>query len=156
MKERQHLISTIVAAIWLGSMSVIGFMAVPLLFKHLPSTAVAGNMAGQLFLAQGWVSIISIVVLLVIFRARLRDYAMTRYEGDGQLKALDPAHKPNMLYFGVLITAILLTMLLVLVAAPRIQARENLALWHGVGTFLYVSQWLCALIAVIRLQQRRT
>ena len=33
MKERQHLISTIVAAIWLGSMSVIGFMAVPLLFK---------------------------------------------------------------------------------------------------------------------------
>ena len=156
MKERHHLISTIVAAIWLGSMSVIGFMAVPLLFRYLPSAAVAGNMAGQLFLAQGWVSIISIVLLLMVFRARLRDYAMTRYEADGQLKALDPVHKPNMLYFGVLVGGLLLTLLLVLVAAPRIQARDNLALWHGVGTFLYVAQWLCALIAVIRLQQRRT
>ena len=61
-----------------------------------------------------------------------------------------------MLYFGVLVGGLLLTLLLVLVAAPRIQARDNLALWHGVGTFLYVAQWLCALIAVIRLQQRRT
>jgi len=27
---------------------------------------------------------------------------------------------------------------------PRIVARENLRLWHSVGTGLYALQWLCA------------
>ena len=30
--------------------------------------------------------------------------------------------------------------------APRILARENLALWHGVGSAMYLGQWLCALM----------
>ncbi|MDU7587663.1 MAG: DUF4149 domain-containing protein, partial [Acidovorax sp.] len=45
------------AALWWGSLSAIGFMAVPLLFAHLPTPAMAGNMAAQLFAAQTWVSV---------------------------------------------------------------------------------------------------
>ena len=35
--------------------------------------------------------------------------------------------------------------------APRIVARQNVQLWHSVGTALYAVQWLCALVAVWRL-----
>ena len=30
--------------------------------------------------------------------------------------------------------------------SPHIVARDNLALWHGLGTAMYVVQWICALL----------
>jgi hypothetical protein len=35
--------------------------------------------------------------------------------------------------------------------APRIVARENLRLWHGVGTTMYVLQWMCAGVVLWKL-----
>ncbi len=34
--------------------------------------------------------------------------------------------------------------------APRIEARQNLRLWHSVGSVLYALQWLCALMVLWR------
>jgi hypothetical protein len=49
---------------------------------------------------------------------------------------------------------VLLGMLAALLAefgvAPRIVARQNLQLWHSVGTLLYAGQWLCALVVLWR------
>jgi hypothetical protein len=39
---------------------------------------------------------------------------------------------------------VLLALLSEWAVAPRILARDNLRLWHSVGTLLYVVQWLCA------------
>jgi hypothetical protein len=39
--------------------------------------------------------------------------------------------------------------------APRIVARENLALWHRVGTGMYVLQWLCAAVVLFRVGKGR-
>ncbi|HYF44152.1 MAG TPA: DUF4149 domain-containing protein, partial [Ramlibacter sp.] len=44
------------AALWWGSLTAIGFVAVPLLFSHLPA-ATAGQVAARLFSGQAWVSI---------------------------------------------------------------------------------------------------
>ena len=38
----------------------------------------------------------------------------------------------------------LLALLVEFAVAPRIVARENLALWHSVGSAMYLLQWLCA------------
>ena len=38
----------------------------------------------------------------------------------------------------------LLALLLEFAVAPRIVARDNLRLWHGVGSAMYALQWLCA------------
>ena len=38
----------------------------------------------------------------------------------------------------------LLALLVEFGVAPRIVARENLKLWHGVGSGMYLAQWLCA------------
>jgi hypothetical protein len=37
--------------------------------------------------------------------------------------------------------------------APRIEARDNLALWHGVGTALLVLQWVCSALSLWRTAQ---
>jgi hypothetical protein len=38
----------------------------------------------------------------------------------------------------------LLALLAEFAVAPRIVARENLALWHRLGSGMYLAQWLCA------------
>jgi hypothetical protein len=89
---------------------------------------VAGNFAGQLFEAQSWVAIGCGLILLVHFRTQ----AGERVNG--------PAQTAIMLILG----ALLLALLQQYAVAPRILARDNLKLWHAVGSGMYVVQWACA------------
>lgn len=116
------------AALWWGSLTAVGFMVVPLLFKFLPTPAMAGHMAARLFTAQTWVSVACGVVLLLVSRSN-RPSALS-----GRAQAA--------LVFIVL--GMLLALLIEFAVAPRIVARENLRLWHGAGSVMYVVQWLCA------------
>ncbi|RYF76753.1 MAG: DUF4149 domain-containing protein [Comamonadaceae bacterium] len=125
------------AALWWGSLTAIGFLVVPMLFAHLPTPALAGGTAARLFGAQTWVSI-GCALLLLMF-ARPIDTATGR-----------PGQSQGAVAF------ILLGLLLALIAefgvSPRIVARENLRLWHGVGSAMYLAQWLCAGVVLWRLQ----
>ena len=125
------------AALWWGSLSTIGFLAVPLLFAHLPTPALAGNTAARLFAAQTWVTLACGLVLLMAHRRQLLVAA------ESEAPATGAAAKPDRsLHF---VTAgMLLALLVEFAVAPRIVARENLRLWHSVGTGLYALQWLCA------------
>ena len=44
----------------------------------------------------------------------------------------------------LILGALLLALLQQYAVAPRILARENLKLWHTVGSGMYLVQWLCA------------
>jgi uncharacterized membrane protein len=110
-----------VAALWWGSLTTLGFGVVPLLFARLGSPAQAGQMAAQLFSAQTWVSVVCGLLLLMALRRR------------NQAQGL-----------GWILAGMLLALLVELAVAPRIVARENLALWHSLGTAMYALQWLCA------------
>jgi hypothetical protein len=125
MKDR---IALLLAAFWWGSLTTIGFLVVPMLFARLGNPAVAGNFAGQLFEAQSWVAIGCGLILLVHFRTQ----AGERVNG--------PAQTAIMLILG----ALLLALLQQYAVAPRILARDNLKLWHAVGSGMYVVQWACA------------
>ncbi|MFN4003425.1 MAG: DUF4149 domain-containing protein [Hylemonella sp.] len=127
------------AALWWGSLTSIGFMAVPLLFVHLPSPAMAGAMAARLFTAQTWMSVACALVLLLAARPR----------------ADAPSQGALVLPRAAILGGLLLALLLEFGVAPRIVARENLALWHRVGSALYGLQWLCAGWALWRLLRRR-
>jgi hypothetical protein len=124
MKDR---IALLLAAFWWGSLTTIGFLVVPMLFARLGNPAVAGNFAGQLFEAQSWVAIGCGLILLVHFRTQ----AGERVNG--------PAQTAIMLILG----ALLLALLQQYAVAPRILARDNLKLWHAVGSGMYVVQWAC-------------
>jgi hypothetical protein len=122
------------AALWWGSLSTVGFLVVPSLFAQAASPAQAGALAAGLFSLQTWVSLGCGMVLLVT--ARVIEETPTLDWAQGAL------------------VYVLLGMLAALLAefgvAPRIVARQNLQLWHSVGTLLYAGQWLCALVVLWR------
>ncbi len=43
-----------------------------------------------------------------------------------------------------IVSGLLLALLGEYAVAPRIVARENPRLWHGVGSVMYLLQWVCA------------
>ena len=128
-------VAAFAAALWWGSLTAVGFMVVPLLFKFLPTPAMAGHMAARLFTAQTWVSVACGVVLLLVLRSN-RPSALS-----GRAQAA----------LGFIVLGMLLALLIEFAVAPRIVARENLRLWHGAGSVMYAVQWLCAAAVLWRI-----
>jgi hypothetical protein len=128
-------LSVWLAAVWWGSLSTLGFFVVPMLFMHLPTPAMAGNMAAKLFTVQTAISTVCGLVLLMIFRSK------------EALALADTAQSATLF----VVAGILMALLVEFGVAPHIVARDNLALWHGVGTGMYVVQWLCATVVFRKL-----
>jgi len=127
LKFRQRL-PVLAAALWWGSLTATGFLAVPMLFAHLPTPALAGQVAAKLFAAQTWVAVGC--GLLLLFASRSAGEPARMDWADGALPFV--------------FAGVLLALLAEFAVAPRIIARENLRLWHGVGSAMYVLQWCCA------------
>jgi hypothetical protein len=118
------------AALWWGSLTAIGFLAVPLLFKNAGSPSVAGQLAARLFEGQTWMSLACGMLIL-----------MTARDEDGTAR-MDWANGAVM----YVLLGLLAALLQEFAVAPRIVARQELRLWHSAGSLLYAGQWLCALI----------
>ena len=127
------------AALWWGSLSTTGFLVVPLLFLYLPTPAMAGAMAAKLFTAQVWVSLNCGLLLLLFLRPN-------------QTSGLTRRARTAIVF---VVAGMLMALLQEFAVAPRIVARDNLALWHRVGSGLYLLQWLCAAAAFWRLAASR-
>ena len=127
------------AALWWGSLCSIGFVAVPMLFAHLPTPVLAGFIAAKLFAAQTWISI-ACCALLLVFSKR---------------KHAEKIEQWAQAAIGFVIAGMLLALLVQYGVSPKIVARENLRLWHSVGTGMYALQWLCAAIVLWRVAGAR-
>ena len=119
---------TFVAALWWGSLTVLGLLVVPMLFASLPTPALAGQTAAKLFAAQTWLSSLCGLLLLLL---GVRRSAATAQSGPNAATAW-------------ILAGTVLALLIEFAIAPHIVARDNLALWHGVGSGVYWLQWLCA------------
>ena len=129
MRERLPVLA---AALWWGSLSAMGFVAVPMLFVYLPTPSMAGQMAARLFEAQTYISIACCACLLVLSK---RKHAETEEQWA----------RAAMVF---VILGLLLALLVQYGVAPRIVARQDLKFWHGLGTLLYTLQWACALVTL--------
>lgn len=127
MRQRLPLWS---AAVWWVSLTALGAWTVPLLFAHLPSPALAGGMAAKLFTAQAWVSLVCGLALLISSRS------------NQALTLVMPSS--NAILF--IVSGMLLALLVEFAVAPRIVSRENLRLWHSLGSAMFLLQWLCATV----------
>ena len=130
---------TLAAALWWGSLTSVGFFVVPMLFVHLQPTALAGNTAARLFGGQTWVSVVCAMLMLIASRGRGR-------QADGESAVSVPFG-----WVALLLGGMLLALLSEFAISPRIMARENLKLWHAVGSAFYLLQWACAGLALWRL-----
>jgi hypothetical protein len=117
-----------VAALWWGSLTTLGFAVVPLLFVYLPTPALAGATAARLFEFQTWASVLLGLLLLMASRALRWPVMSARAQAAT----------------GLIIGGMLLALLVQFGVAPRIVARENLQLWHALGSLMYFLQWFCA------------
>ena len=124
--------SILLAALWWGSLSMLGFLVVPLLFVHLPSPAAAGAMAAKLFTAQTWLSIGCTMLLLLVLNKK-------------EAPALSLPAQAAMKF---VVAGLLLAVLVEFGVAPRILSARadggSLRLWHGLGSAMYLAQWLAA------------
>jgi len=138
MAARLLALAPWLAALWWGSLTTLGALVVPLLFVHLPSPALAGGMAAKLFAAQTWLSAGCGLLLLLIHRP-------------GQAGS-DNGRAQSALVFMLL--GVLLALLSEFAVAPRIVSRENLRLWHSVGSAMFALQWLCACVTFWQLTRK--
>ncbi len=129
MKPR---LSILLAALWWGSLTGLGFVVVPMLFAHLPSPAAAGAMAAKLFTAQTWLSVACAMLLLLALNKK-------------EAPALSPTSQAAIKYVA---TGFFLAVLVEFGVAPKIvNARASggdLRFWHGLGSAMYLAQWLAA------------
>jgi hypothetical protein len=128
-KER---VPVLAAALWWGSLTAIGFLVVPMLFANMPTAAMAGQMAAKLFSAQTWVAVGCGVLLMMSSRSGHEPVRMDWAGG-------------ALLY---VVAGVLLALLVEFAVAPRIIARTNLRLWHGLGSAMYLAQWACAVVVL--------
>jgi len=135
----RHRFGLMLASLWWGSLGALGFLVVPMLFAHLPSPAVAGQMAARLFTAQTWLSTGCAMLLLMIFN---------RKEAVAQ-----PIHAQ--IAIKLIVLGLFLAILVEFGVAPRIvNARSdggNLKLWHALGSVMYLAQWVCSGFVLWRL-----
>jgi hypothetical protein len=128
-----------IAALWWGSLTALGFVIVPLLFTFLPSPAAAGQMAAKLFTAQTWLSIACTMFLLLIYNQKGHESQDIRAQAAIKF----------------IVTGLLLVVLVEFGLSPRIVSARadggNLKLLHGLGSAMYFGQWLCAGFALWRL-----
>jgi hypothetical protein len=134
--------ATALAALWWGSLTTLGAVVVPLLFKHLPSPAAAGAMAAKLFAAQTWVSLGCALLLLLVFN-RAQDHGLS---------------VPAQRVLKFVIAGLLLALLVEFAVSPNIVSARasggSLRLWHGLGSAMFAAQWLCAGLVLWRLTRR--
>lgn len=117
-----------IAAFWWVSLSCIGFLVVPMLFAYLPTPAQAGNMAARLFAAQTWVSTACAFMLLM-------------HTGSNRDSNAAASVHAALIF---IVAGMMLALLSEFAVSPRIVLRENLRLWHRVGSLMYLLQWGCA------------
>jgi len=107
-------------------LTTLGFFVVPMLFIYLPSPVLAGGMAGHLFQVQTGISSICALLLMVCAWH-------------------DSAHARRNRWVTVVFLGLVCALAAEFWVSPHIIARDNLALWHRLGSGLYLLQWLCAL-----------
>ncbi len=140
-------LSLLLAALWWGSLTSLGLLVVPLLFQHLGSPAAAGAMAAKLFSAQTWLSIGCAMLLLMLLNKRDASASPDdRMSGSSAIARLATPW---------VVAGLLLAVLVEFGVAPRIVSARatggDLRLWHGLGSAMYLGQWLTAAWVLWRL-----
>jgi Domain of unknown function (DUF4149) len=130
----RYTVATFALALWWGSLTVVGFGVVPLLFANLDNAQAAGRLAALLFRAQDW---------LGWFCAAAYGFVVWNKRPETLFW-----HARTAIFIAAISSAAaLLSHALV---APRIMARQDPQLWHSLGSGLYLLQWLCATALLYR------
>ncbi len=148
----------VVVTIWAGSLWTVGYLVAPVLFATLPKRSLAGSIAGNMFRAETWLSIVCGVILLGLLALPVRD--AVRAEADSVRAEWLRTRK---VLVGVVLAMLACTLIGYFGLQPAIAAirdaagpgglqdaamRERFGLLHALSSGLYLLQSLLALLLV--------
>jgi hypothetical protein len=151
VKRLPDLLAAWALVFWVGGLWAIGYLAAPLLFYTLDDRMLAGMLAGKMFAAMAWVSIVC-AIWLMLFR-------FTRYGADALKQG----------FFWIVLLMLLMTLaghfgLQPILAQLKEAAlpkdvmeslfRDRFATWHGVSSIVYLIQSLLGLVLVAKQHSR--
>ena len=110
-------------------------------------------MAARLFEVQTWVSVGCGIVLLLLLRSKAESVSIS-VENEMKMALAGVFIASNAIIFVSL--GMLLALLVTFGVSPRIIARENLMLWHVVGSLMYLAQWVCAGMVLWKLSNTKS
>ena len=56
--------------LWAGSLWTVGYLVAPTLFLTLPDSVLAGTIAGRMFRVEAWLSLLTALLLVSLYRVR--------------------------------------------------------------------------------------
>ena len=140
----------LLVTLWAGSLWTVGYLAAPLFLATLPDRMLAGTIAGSLFRAEAWLSLICGALLLLMFgadRNRPARFACTKLIL-AMLSCVIIGH------FGV--QPYMAEMRAAAVQAGGVMdeaMRSRFGVLHGVASIFYLLQSLLAVALVLRSRQ---
>lgn len=117
------------ALLW-GSLTVVGAVVVPMLFMLLTPKALAGMVAGQLFVME------SVMVLVVSLYVLMRKTMARRTQAADQSTGFSSL--PWAAGLNILLSALMLTVVIGKITQSEPQDR---AFWHALGSAVYALMW---------------
>jgi hypothetical protein len=130
----------VVLSLWVGSLWTVGYLAAPTVFAVLADRHLAGEIAGQLFFAETWLSLICATFILV--PDLVRDLRHAIFQTDNILVIMSVGLLAGM-QWGVR----------PLIDASRLadgSTGPDFAMWHGVAAGMYLLASLSALLVLWR------
>ena len=148
MKKIADNLALLTAAIWLGGMCAIGYLAAPVLFQTLTDRQLAGMLAGKLFAAMAYTGIVCALYLLAYHFANFGRQAFQQK------------------LFWMIVVMLLLTLVGQFGIQPILADLKAQALpaevmhsefagdfktWHGVASVIYLAQSLMGIVLVLKI-----
>jgi len=153
-----------VSSLWWGSLTVIGFVVVPLLFVWVSPKALAGVVAGQMFVGVSWLNALAPLVLWLLARSMSPLRVVSPKDLAGEVSEESEAsevsevstHPARQLWrltlWGLCSSVVLATWMLALVI-PHITQGIDRPLWHGLGSLTYALMWIVASAVMLKSRQ---
>ena len=137
----------LLVTLWAGSLWTVGYLVAPVLFASLPDRSLAGSIAGMLFRAQAWLSLVCGLLLLLLVWLD---------------KSLSPKRTPIILMIAMLACALIgYFVLQPFMAEVRAAAANNggvmdeamrsrFGMLHGIASVIYLLQSVLAIVLVVK------
>lgn len=137
----------LLVTLWAGSLWTVGYLVAPVLFASLPDRSLAGSIAGMLFRAQAWLSLVCGLLLLLLVWLD---------------KSLSPKRTPIILMIAMLACVLIgYFALQPFMAEVRAAAANNggvmdeamrsrFGMLHGIASVIYLLQSVLAIVLVVK------
>lgn len=151
MKGLPDLLATWAAALWVGGLWAIGYLAAPVLFYHLDDRMLAGRLAGHMFT---WIAFVGMACAFWLLVNRV-----ARFGGEALKQG----------FFWLVLVMLLLTLAQHFGIQPIIQHIKDQAMphdvmkslfkdrfeaWHGISSVVYLIQSLLGLAMLAKQSSR--